>query len=259
MNLLWFEWPRCRDGYTSEIFHMDDLVYGAGTRMVSEIKYCAQKSTQRLVQLALEAELPLSYFVSAADSRTEELFIAVRSNRVIRERPLDKYPALFRDFAGLGLDKEAVTAFAARHGLLTRTGGFEQVNLWYQEIKRMRDGVDLFGRGQELADLSEWMDMFNQLALGSWAGHETLRISFHKTNDPAAPGLYLTPSSLLASMWLQFAQTVANKSRLRRCGHCGKWFPYGSGTGKRRSGHYCSSQCQQARWYQDHKAKESTE
>ena len=68
--------------------------------------------------------------------------------------------------------------------------------------------------------------------------------------------LYLTPDGLLRAMELQFLQTVSNDTQLRKCAICPTWFSYGTGTGRRKSAHYCSDRCRKAA-HRRHKAEKN--
>ena len=56
--------------------------------------------------------------------------------------------------------------------------------------------------------------------------------------------LIFKPSSLLAAMWLQFAQAVTGEYQLKRCEGCGKYFQAGPG-GRRADASTCSDTCRQ--------------
>ena len=53
--------------------------------------------------------------------------------------------------------------------------------------------------------------------------------------------LYTTPKSLLAAMWLQFAQSIVEDTSFYQCEHCGKWF-----VPKRSTAKVCSASCRAA-------------
>jgi len=56
--------------------------------------------------------------------------------------------------------------------------------------------------------------------------------------------LKFRPKSPLASMWLQFAQSVAGDAEYRPCKRCGKWFEISAGRrGKRRDTLFCGDGC----------------
>jgi hypothetical protein len=57
--------------------------------------------------------------------------------------------------------------------------------------------------------------------------------------------LVIRPSSLLAALWLQFAQAVAANYQLRICQGCGKYFQVGAGALKRADATTCSGACRQ--------------
>lgn len=63
----------------------------------------------------------------------------------------------------------------------------------------------------------------------TWASNRRQRIAFE-------------PGTLLAEMWMRFAQVVAEELRLKRCVVCCKYFQVGPG-GKRRHSETCSDNC----------------
>ena len=57
--------------------------------------------------------------------------------------------------------------------------------------------------------------------------------------------IIFTPPNLLAALWLQFAQALAKKYRLKTCEGCGKIFVAGPGSGKREDSETCKGACRQ--------------
>jgi hypothetical protein len=59
--------------------------------------------------------------------------------------------------------------------------------------------------------------------------------------------LIFRPSSLLAAMWIQFAQAVTEEFQLRQCDFCGDYFQVGPGA-RRLDATTCSDVCRVRRW-----------
>ena len=74
------------------------------------------------------------------------------------------------------------------------------------------------------------------------------RLAFTPENDQR---IIFRPSNLLAGLWLQFAQAVTGKFRLRECAFCRKPFQIGPG-GRKSNAQTCSDKCKLARWREDH-------
>ena len=161
-------------------------------------------------------------------------------DRVLIYKPLDEYPALFREFADLKCSPASIKAFANKYGLLTNDEAGAQRSTWYERIKRMRESVALWKKGKKTGDLSEFIEMFNKGPRGISS------IGLVPTVDPERPDLHIVPRDLLAGMWLQFGQAVSANMQLKKCLQCPTWFAYGTGTGRRKSGLYCSDRCRKA-------------
>ena len=158
----------------------------------------------------------------------------------LRYWTLDDHPALFHEFADLKCSPSSVKAFADKYGLLTDDEAGAQMSTWNERIKRMRRAVALWDKGKKTGDLSELIEMFNEGPRG------ISFIGLAPTVAPERPALHITPRHLLAGMWLQFGQAVSANMQLKRCLQCPTWFAYGTGTGRRKSGLYCSDRCRKA-------------
>lgn len=161
-----------------------------------------------------------------------------RSDKVINYRPLDERPALFREFADLEQTPEAVQAFANAHGMLGTI--FEQsIEVgWYRDIKEIRFAIAMWERGSQHALVKAW----NAASLGQTA----VKLVSRGREEP--PGLVIVPLSLRSAMYLQLAQAITRDNQLQCCLWCGTWFLFGTGTGHRRSAHYCSDNCRKTAW-----------
>ena len=163
-------------------------------------------------------------------------------------RPLEDNPALFRELAATEKTPTAVKSFADRYGFLGANAGDSKVSAWYPSIDALREAVFLWGRGE----LNAVADRFNH----SYFADTSFRLVRPHGEDRLS--LRITPTSLWSALWLQFAQTVStigNPNRLRQCKWCPRWFVFGTGTGKRKSGHYCSPRCQKAAWKHQNEKK----
>lgn len=147
-------------------------------------------------------------------------------------------PALFRTFAAAKADHEGMARFVAHHGspfdmyhasvdldaMLEAQGA---INLVLWEYEKKRDPDLLIGG----LNRRQWGDV------QPWAVMERDNVQ-----------LYLRPSSLLDAMWLQLALHAADQTGMRQCANhgCGKWFAFGSGTGRRNTSRFCSDACRVA-------------
>ncbi len=55
--------------------------------------------------------------------------------------------------------------------------------------------------------------------------------------------LFITPSSLIGALWLQFATAIDGDRKYRTCDHCHNWFEKGAKV--RADAKFCSSNCRQ--------------
>ncbi len=152
-------------------------------------------------------------------------------------RPLDDEPSLFAILAATEPNAEGVKGFVERFGFLTDDGPASgNPLLWQPDIRSMRVVVDQLMKGNHEAIAKA----FNKSTQGD------LNIKFDFVHGRSRPVLSLAPKDLKAALWLQVAQHVSGDHQLRLCLHCGTGFVFGSGTGRRRSGHYCSDRCRKA-------------
>ncbi len=56
------------------------------------------------------------------------------------------------------------------------------------------------------------------------------------------PQTYISPSSLLEAMWLQFSIAITEEKQHRACEHCGDYFEIGTGRGQKTK-KFCSESC----------------
>lgn len=152
-------------------------------------------------------------------------------------RSLD-HNTLFVDFAHLDGSDDSIIEFATRFGYLgmfphenSEDGAGpdgESVNIWRDEIDRMRNNV------------------------AAWQSHPgpfipTQEIVMANLNASLVPVdgravLRIRPHSLIGAIQLQFAQAVSTDAIIRACDFCGRWFEAG-GKARRRDARFCSDIC----------------
>lgn len=64
--------------------------------------------------------------------------------------------------------------------------------------------------------------------------------------------LFIVPSSLIASLWLQLSLAIDGNRQYQPCKHCKRWFQIGDG-GRRTDSETCSSSCRAAAWNKQQK------
>ena len=159
-------------------------------------------------------------------------------------RPLEQYPALFREFADTETSPEGVLQFVKKYGH-TETYSYHDYTqdgrhlyYLYAAIEDMREAIQIWERG-DLKELVRYMVIPPELT-----------IKFRIIPGREKPALVIEPKTLLDGMWIQFAQAVTGDTNLQKCSVCPTWFVYGSGTGRRSSSLYCSERCRKAAYEQ---------
>lgn len=233
-NLLRLEWERDADGYqlveVQEDYWEDDSRAGPqhfSTEVTPWAAALIDDVGGRALMVGPFPSSPLSFLVPKGKS-------------TLRYDPLDKHPALFREFADVERTPRNVNAFADKYGLLFGSEAVELVDPWYSEIEQMQAAVKMWETGRERGNLNPLIKVFNESL------NVTNRVQFGQSPYEKRPALYITPTSLRDAMWLQLAQAVSANTQLRRCLWCPAWFTFGVGTGRRKSAHYCSDKCRKA-------------
>ncbi len=159
-------------------------------------------------------------------------------------RPLEDYRGLFRRFAYLPEEPQAILEFANEFGILGvgRSGlpddeswVEEHVLWWYDHIRGVRyivEGID-GGKASSMASI------FNRYV----EPRMTVRIVAAR---PQRASLHVVPTTLLAAIWLQVAGELTEGTSYKKCRHCPNWFPVGPGTGHKRTKMFCSTRCRVA-------------
>lgn len=254
-NLLSFIWEKDRDGY--DLLEFDprgiELIetWDAKANVMSSPSYI-YKATSAASPLAVEilerCGAGFFYEVYDADRSTgsEPYNVLIpRGEELVQYHPLDEHPAIFMELAETPMNPEGVKSFKDKFGPLRDYSGLEIPEAWYSEMRTIRKAVRSWEKGKKSGSVRTWVKSFNR-EIG-WGEHRSsASVQLISTDDPLSPNLAVVPDNLIAAIWLQFAQQVSSSTGLRRCNWCGTWFVFGTGTGRRRSAHFCADRCRQA-------------
>ena len=236
-DLLSFEWARARDGYSVETLNPEEVDWAAGKTEDGSLKLKAS-ATERTALLAfLLGARPI------AQRKTQFLvprgLLVPKGHSRVLYNPLDAHSALFREFVEIPCNAEGVQRFADRYGFLLQESA-SKVSSWYSEIRQLRTAVSLWERSRSGEGMVQVARAFNR--------HEFhgLSAALERPWNSDRVSLSIIPADLLSAIWLQFGQAVSSNTQLQRCLWCGTWFAYGTGTGRRKSAHYCSDRCRKA-------------
>jgi len=153
----------------------------------------------------------------------------------------------------------------------------ENIDNWIREIRWMRNVLNLYDHIEEMAPeyirwegyREVWLDLpggskliasgeknpelLLELRPGDAIGPATTWILYcinYQIKD-SVPQMsiingclqtYISPSSLLAALWLQFSIAIAEEKKYQACKHCGTYFEIGTGRGQRTK-KFCSESC----------------
>jgi hypothetical protein len=149
------------------------------------------------------------------------------------------------ELAKASLNPEGVRTFLNKFGPLYDSWNPEFPDSWYREMRTIRRAVRAWEEGKKAGSLRNWVNAFNR-DIG-WEEHRSsAAVRLISTDDPLSPNLAIVPDNLIAAIWLQLAQQVSSSTGLRQCNWCSTWFVFGTGTGRRKSAHFCSDRCRQA-------------
>ena len=245
-NLLWFEWHRDPEGYrTEELWpeFVDVSSVSEASDWTARPLPGAPESTVRLLKLDVWPRLR-----PEANETSPVRYLAPVGRKRELIRPLDMNPVLFMEFSDLPSTATAIGGFAAKYGCLWDGAPVSPLEAWYFCVGRMREAVDLWKQARDSGDFGAIVDLFDS--------HDT-GLDFTKgprlnarlvEQTLGSPSLHIVPVNLMEALWLQFAQAVSANTQLRRCVWCSTWFVFGTGTGRRKSGHYCTERCRKAHY-----------
>ncbi len=154
--------------------------------------------------------------------------------------PLKLGLCVYRNFVDWEATAEGALRFTNSYGFLLEHDKDAQrmsVNEWLSRQENMRSAILAW---EKKADVGKMAFDFNNVELGQL----TTKLRANRSGK----GVYvvLEPKSLWSMMWVEFALQVSNQSGIRQCEWCSKWFPYGTGTGRRSKARFCGDPCRKA-------------
>jgi hypothetical protein len=198
-------------------------------------------------------EIDFEWSVDAKGYRLERARIIGQGGSKQRMR-LKDFPTLFSIFAKVQTP-ERLLDFVTKFGRLTNDKHEEPQgdDVRYVLTNAKAISVALETIGAHMGNLPTWLGgevEYEVPSLGKGAKvvggipiPGALTASLAPDPTTGAWELRLRPPSLLDAIWLQFAQAATSHKALRPCGHCGKWFEAGVGSGRRADAKYCSDRC----------------
>ena len=168
--------------------------------------------------------------------------LLIPKGKAVDERNFQSFgESIFRNFVDWEATPEEVLRFTNAYGFLSKwdyggTKPFAFVHDWQQRQQSLRSAVQTW----EAGDVSGLIERFNGPDLGE------LSTKLRPNLTGSSVSLVLEPRSLWSLMLVEFALHVSNKSGLKQCDWCTKWFPYGAGTGRRKTARFCSGACRKA-------------
>ncbi len=246
-NLIRFEWPKSENGYTIERVKFDEIENDGTALRITERtefhEYRKIKPKKGASQSTIDLVSLVRGMGSAINSVEYPQFIVPKGERQVIHRPLEQHSALFMEFADLENSDKAVLSFANKFGLLHGLYAVESIEWWLGHVEVMRGAVETWKTFKREGDLENFTDWFNK-----FRRRTKCSITIGPSSYPNRPALYVEPSDLWSAMHLQFAQMISADAQLQRCAICPTWFTFGTGTGRRKSAHYCSDRCRKAAW-----------
>ncbi len=261
-ELIWFEWEKCPDGYSVEVLKPEYVVYAPS----GIIEYAPSETApfwwkQNRSSHANLNNDPLFKYFEFGDA-----FIIPNSQRRLTFNPLDESGgASFLELADCVGSESNTLAFVTKYGALTVNDVNEgeiyslencHVRLVQEYAQAMKSAVEMWELAKSSNDYVDLVHLFNK-SIGNPPRLEGFESKYdvlgalspelrHNRAENSPPILSMVPHDFYSVLWLEFAQAISSNLMLRRCAVCPTWFAYGTGTGRRKSAHYCSDKCRKA-------------
>jgi hypothetical protein len=233
--VLTLAWDIDRDGYSVEVLSPKSKEWDNPNSETGEYPLKAEAS-DILVLIAQE------WGTMALDQAKPTTFLAGNSQSCRQYDPMMiDHAGLFREFAETNCTIPAVKAFVDQYWLPYKKP-VAPIESIYREIKCMRMAVSSWEKAIKSGNMLLFVSAYNKRF------RSLLSQELGLSADPRYASFKISPHDFVDALWLQLGQAAANRTDLKRCLWCPKWFPYGSGTGKRKSGHYCSDKCRKSAW-----------
>ena len=266
-GLIWFEWEKCPDGYTVETLRAEYLELDSENPNEPKA-YPTDRAPAWVYEMLRERD-----FVFWARDEVGHQYLIPKSDSVLKFHPLEGNSGAFMEFADCCDSTSEILRFVAKYGLLEK--GIAGYRLWFEALKldainnstkNMRHAIQDWERAKQENDFEDLIPLFNwaEDEYGEVHGDDGLSNASanirlrHRSDRSGPPLLSVVPESLNSALWLQFGQAVSANTQLQRCATCPTWFSYGTGTGRRKSAHYCSDRCRKAAFRNAQAAKKAS-
>ena len=138
---------------------------------------------------------------------------------------------------------EGVKVFVERYGFPEQ--GFHPIDIrnFYIGIDSMKEAVDAWKTGERTGNYEDMLDCFN-----SPNPDDSSILILQQFSDRIRPSIVAWQEGFVGAMMAQLAQAVVGDIKIKKCewNPCPSWLTYGPGTGRRKSGRYCSDRCRKA-------------
>jgi hypothetical protein len=259
-QLIDFMWERDKDGYRLEELnpaYVELTSSGLGQTVIRATPVAPEWVRRAIEDRALDA-LTIENW-----SPWKRRFLVPCGGNVIRYNPLDEFPGLFMELYETATSFQGLTSFVSKFGLLqreelenslrlggtadsplVRVANTNEIKNNFIHIGFLRRAVIAMEEGDQSGDYSQLIKLFH---LEQTFGRDrSFSVGLRRSKIGGRPLLSFDPHDLIIGLWLQLAQTVSSNTQLRRCAWCSTWFSFGTGTGRRKSAHYCSDRCRKA-------------
>jgi hypothetical protein len=169
----------------------------------------------------------MDWLLSTKSSDIQPARVVGKGGPLRSDRPLDKFPELFKIFVEIPRTPEGVLEFINKFGPLTRS-------VEGDSVPAVLDVADMMQK--RLHGLNP--------RLGGSADIPLTNLQAWLANDRATGGIMLkmAPATLRDALWLQLAQNLSSGVKVRQCRHCNKWFRAGPGTDRRADAEFCKDE-----------------
>jgi hypothetical protein len=184
--------------------------------------------------------------VARAGSAKKELALHPADDATITyQRPLEREPSLYAEFAKLDGSEQSCLEFAQQYGLLIVSRypdllhlcEAETLSFWRAHIKSIRDMIALCELGH-----SNPAEAFRQFGKREFSLYGDLELSLSIKSPRTPPSIDVRSTYLLAAIELQAIQSIIAGRKSIQCIECSKFYEIGGGA-RRSLSKFCSQRC----------------
>ena len=250
-ELLEFEWERRVDGYRLERLDADLLIFVqnlADDHWPADdgwfINLVDSSAPQWLLDLINREDVDENALKHDLENASDgDRYLVANGRETERYRPVDMYPALFMELADSEDTREGAARFISRYGLpnvAKNTSIQTPADLWTmsRNIWAIKSAVRSWEQYRKTGKAKAFIKGVTDALLTESHLHVELReMPEHDTLS-----MVIVPHSLIAAIWLQFAQAITANYGFRQCDECLTWFEVAPGKGRPEK-RFCSSAC----------------